>query len=257
MFNCTTSISCLWAGKSWYSQNDALGWHWGEESLNKVVILVFFAHKNDSRSFIKLQLDHWCHMDYFNDVLATFLCLDRVRILAVYGRVRKLSEFIRNNLCTEDERRSWRWVINYIILIFVWTVPLRSSPVCCTLSVESQHGLNGDVDAVELVGLEHDLGDLLPVLQRVQGRLRQQDLTVGRADVEPLRAEGVIPQVQHVLPAADYPVLHGVRDLQHGAAFARLITNHQILQRGEQCWLQYWTSKKLSLLKHWGYWIFN
>ncbi len=113
--------------------------------------------------------------------------------------------------------------------------PFKKFCVCFTLSVESQHGLDGDVDAVEVVGLEHDLGDLLPVLQRVQGRLRQQHLTVGRVDVEPLRAEGVIPQVQHVLPAADYPVLHGVRDLQHGAALARLVTNHQILQRGEQC----------------------
>ncbi len=37
-------------------------------------------------------------MDYFNDVLAMFLSLDHVRILAVYGRVRDLSEFIRNIL---------------------------------------------------------------------------------------------------------------------------------------------------------------
>ncbi len=37
-------------------------------------------------------------MDYLNDVFATFLSLDHVRILAVYGRVRKLSEFIKNNL---------------------------------------------------------------------------------------------------------------------------------------------------------------
>ncbi len=35
-------------------------------------------------------------MDYFNDVLATFLSLDRVRILAVYGRNRELSDFINN-----------------------------------------------------------------------------------------------------------------------------------------------------------------
>ncbi len=34
-------------------------------------------------------------MDYFNDVLATFLDLDRVRIFAVYGRVRELPEFIK------------------------------------------------------------------------------------------------------------------------------------------------------------------
>ncbi len=37
-------------------------------------------------------------MDYFNDLLAKFLSLDRVRILAVYGRVRELSEFIKNVL---------------------------------------------------------------------------------------------------------------------------------------------------------------
>ncbi len=37
-------------------------------------------------------------MDYFTDVLATFLCLDRGSIPAVYGRVRELSEFIKNIL---------------------------------------------------------------------------------------------------------------------------------------------------------------
>ncbi len=37
-------------------------------------------------------------MDYFNDLLATFLDLDRGSTLAVYGRVRKLSEFIKTIL---------------------------------------------------------------------------------------------------------------------------------------------------------------
>ncbi len=37
-------------------------------------------------------------MDYFNDVLNTFLDFDRFRILAVYGRVRELSEFNKNTL---------------------------------------------------------------------------------------------------------------------------------------------------------------
>ncbi len=37
-------------------------------------------------------------MDYFNDDLATFLDLDHARILAVYGRVWELSEFIKNIL---------------------------------------------------------------------------------------------------------------------------------------------------------------
>ncbi len=85
-------------------------WRQGEELLNKVVIFiylfyifvlyifVFFTHKKYSRSFVKLWLNHWHHMDYFIDVLATFLDLDRVRTLAVYGRVRELSEFIKNIL---------------------------------------------------------------------------------------------------------------------------------------------------------------
>ncbi len=37
-------------------------------------------------------------MDYFTNVLAMFLDLDDVSILTVYGRVRELSEFIKNIL---------------------------------------------------------------------------------------------------------------------------------------------------------------
>ncbi len=37
-------------------------------------------------------------MDYFNDLLATFLDLDRGNYIVVYGRVRELSEFIKNIL---------------------------------------------------------------------------------------------------------------------------------------------------------------
>ncbi len=37
-------------------------------------------------------------MDYFTDLLATFLDVDRVYYIAVYGRVRELSECIKNIL---------------------------------------------------------------------------------------------------------------------------------------------------------------
>ncbi len=37
-------------------------------------------------------------MDYFNDLLAMFLDLEHVRTFAVYGRVRELSDFIKNIL---------------------------------------------------------------------------------------------------------------------------------------------------------------
>ncbi len=35
-------------------------------------LFLFFAQKKYSCNFIKLRLNHWCHIDYFNDVLATF-----------------------------------------------------------------------------------------------------------------------------------------------------------------------------------------
>ncbi len=37
-------------------------------------------------------------MDYFTELLATFLDVDRVNYIAVYGRVRELSECIKNIL---------------------------------------------------------------------------------------------------------------------------------------------------------------
>ncbi len=59
-------------------------WHEEKKLLNKVVIFVFFAHKKYSRSFITLWLNHWCHMDYFNNVLTTFLGLERFSCVPVY-----------------------------------------------------------------------------------------------------------------------------------------------------------------------------
>ncbi len=67
-----------------------------EELLNKVVIFVFFAHKMYYLSFVKLQLNHWCHMDYFNYVLSTFLGLGTFQLHCCLCRVRKLSDFIKN-----------------------------------------------------------------------------------------------------------------------------------------------------------------
>ncbi len=108
----------------------APGWRGGDELLNKVVIFVFFAQKKYYHSFVKLRLNHWCHMDYFNDVLTMLLDCDHDRILAVNRRIRELSEFIKKylNLCSEDEWRSyrfgttWRWVIHDRIFTFGWSI---------------------------------------------------------------------------------------------------------------------------------------
>ncbi len=42
----------------------------------------YFCAQKYSCSFIKLRLNHWCHMDYFNNVLTTFLGLEHVSCIA-------------------------------------------------------------------------------------------------------------------------------------------------------------------------------
>ncbi len=93
---------------------------------------VFFAHKKYSRIFVKFRLNPWCHMDYFTDLLATFLCVDRGNILAVYGgsessqNSSKISYFVlqwRTKVLRFG--LTWGWVINDRIFIFEWTIPLR------------------------------------------------------------------------------------------------------------------------------------
>ncbi len=116
-------------------QNGAIWWHGGDELLNKVIISVFFVHTKYSRGFVRLRLNHWCHLDYFTNLIAMFLSLDCVNYIAVYGKDRELSEFIKNILIcfSKDERRSyrfwttWGWVIN--ARFFGWTIPLRSKAV--------------------------------------------------------------------------------------------------------------------------------
>jgi len=61
------------------------GWSRGDTFFNKIVFFFFFVYKKCSRSFVKLRLNPSCHMDYFTDLLAIFLDLDRVNYIAVYG----------------------------------------------------------------------------------------------------------------------------------------------------------------------------
>ncbi len=64
--NLSAYIHCV---RMWYTRNGTIGWRGGDKLLNKVIILLVFSHKKYSRSFVKLLLNRWCHMDYFNDVL--------------------------------------------------------------------------------------------------------------------------------------------------------------------------------------------
>ncbi len=65
-------------------------WFGGEKLLNKIIIFVFFAHKKYSRSCVKLQLNHWWHIDCFTDILTMFLGLGTFQLCCCLWRVRKL-----------------------------------------------------------------------------------------------------------------------------------------------------------------------
>lgn len=98
-----------------------------------------------------------------------------------------------------------------------------------TLGIKGQDGLDGNVDRLEAVLLEHDLQHLLAVLTRVQRGLSQQDLRVAGVDAQLLR-ESVVPDVVHVLEVLDNSVLQGVADLQHLAQLGGLISDHDVLE---------------------------
>ncbi len=70
--------------------------------------------KKYSHSFITLRLNHWCCIDYFNNVLTylpAFLGLERGGCAAVYAR-------------SYGFGMTWGWVINDRIFIFGWTLSL-------------------------------------------------------------------------------------------------------------------------------------
>ncbi len=94
--------------------------------LNKVSIFEKY-----SCNFIKLQLNDWCLMGYFIDVIS-FWALNVV--VALLSMSQKFLGYHQKylNLCSKDERRyngfetTWGWVINDRIFIFVWNIPLNS-----------------------------------------------------------------------------------------------------------------------------------
>ncbi len=131
------SVRCGWHWRSYavcvqqIFSKILLCWHRGDELLNKVIIFVLFAYKKYPCSFIQLRLNPWCHMDYFTDVLSMFLDLDHVRTLAILEGLRAVRFHQKYlNLCSEDERRSyrfgttWGWVINGRIFFFLGELTL-------------------------------------------------------------------------------------------------------------------------------------
>ncbi len=60
-----TPIGLVWKKKVMETDSEE------KKLLNKVFF--FLCAKKYSRSFIKLRLNHWCNMDYFNDILPYYL----------------------------------------------------------------------------------------------------------------------------------------------------------------------------------------
>ncbi len=64
-------------------------------------------------SFVELRLNHWCYMDYFNDVLKPFWALNLVVALLsmqpMQGQraLRFHKQYL--NMCSEDERKSYKF----------------------------------------------------------------------------------------------------------------------------------------------------
>ncbi len=129
---CQNVGSCVMR-TSWYSREHASKTDTKKKKLlNKVVIFVFFSHKKYSHCLIKLRLNNWCHMDFFTNVLTTFLGLERsVVLLSMQGQKALVFHQKYLNFCSKDEQRSygfgmeWGWVINDRIKIFGWTIPLK------------------------------------------------------------------------------------------------------------------------------------
>ncbi len=48
-------------------------------------LVLFSLHTKYSCSFVTLPLNRWCHMDFFTDILTTFLGLERGSCVAVYA----------------------------------------------------------------------------------------------------------------------------------------------------------------------------
>jgi len=77
---------------------------------------------------------------------------------------------------------------------------------------QGQYGLDGDVEARYVEGLEHDLGCVLAVLWGVERRLGEQEVVVLGLAFEVLE-DALLPVFFHQVPVANNAVTNGVLGL--------------------------------------------
>ncbi len=143
------STLMLWSYKNklWYSHECTSKLTWKRRNGWIKSLFLFSLWKKYSYSFIKLRLNHWCHMDYFNNVLTTFLGLERVSSVAIYESCQKALGFHQKylNLHSKDEGRSygfgmtWGWVNNDGIFIFGWKSTLKYFKNACKIPDYNLH----------------------------------------------------------------------------------------------------------------------
>ena len=78
-----------------------------------------------------------------------------------------------------------------------------------TTGVQTQHGLNGDVECGSIERFKHDLSHLLPVGFGVEGSLREKDGVFLWSNTEFI-VKRVVPNLFHIIPVGDDTVLDGV-----------------------------------------------
>ena len=78
-----------------------------------------------------------------------------------------------------------------------------------TTGVQTQHGLNGDVECGSIERFKHDLSHLLPVGFGVEGSLGEEDRVFFGRHTEFI-VEGVVPDFLHVVPVGDNTVFDGI-----------------------------------------------
>merc|ERR1712142_1453147 len=94
--------------------------------------------------------------------------------------------------------------------------------------IEGEDSLDGYIHGGHVEGLEHDLGHLLTVSLGVEGSLSKEDGLLLRGDTE-LIVEGVVPDLLHIIPVGDDPVLNGVLEGKDTSLGLSLISNIGIL----------------------------
>ena len=93
-----------------------------------------------------------------------------------------------------------------------------------TIGVKRKDGLDGNVETLNLEGIEHDLGHLLSVGFWVLWSLSEEDLVLRWLDSE-LVDEAVFPNLLHLSPVGNNTGLDWVRELEDTSHLLGLITN--------------------------------